>query len=78
MKKSLMHKNNWLLVIGGILITYLGFVLIAPITTNYDGFYAFVAISVTIIGLIIVIVGLSVDFYSNEKKFPSFNRTKKI
>ena len=62
MKKSLMKKQNWILVIAGVLITYFGFFLISFITTNYDGIFAFISILVTVIGIITVVLGLSVSF----------------
>lgn len=67
MKKSLMTKKNWILVICGILITYLGFFLISFITTNYDGFYAFLSIVVTVLGLATVVIGLSYGFEGNKE-----------
>lgn len=62
MKKSLMKKQNWILVILGVLVTYFGFFLFSFITTNYDGVYAFVCGIVTVSGLITVGVGLAVGF----------------
>ncbi|OHD53468.1 MAG: hypothetical protein A2014_04950 [Spirochaetes bacterium GWF1_49_6] len=62
MKRRLMTKTNWILVIAGIVVTFLGFVMIRPISTNYDGLYAFISILVTIGGLVLVIIGLSAGF----------------
>ncbi len=62
MKKSLMKKQNWILVISGVLIMYFGFFLISFITTNYDGVFAFISILVTVLGIITVVLGLSIGF----------------
>ena len=67
MKKSLMTKLNWTLVICGVLITYLGFFLTYFITTNYDGFYAFISILAIVSGIILVIIGLLVNTKKAEK-----------
>ena len=67
MKKSLMKKQNWILVIIGVLVTYFGFFLFSFITTNYDGLYAFFTGLVTVSGLITVIVGLAVGFEGKEE-----------
>ncbi len=64
MKKTLMKRQNWILLIAGILITYLGFFLISFITTNYDGMFAFISILTTVLGLVVVILGLAVRFDS--------------
>lgn len=66
MKKSVMKRMNWILVIAGILITYLGFFLISFITTNYDGVYAFISILTTVGGLAVVVLGLAVNFDKKE------------
>ncbi len=66
MKKSLMKKQNWILVILGVLVAYFGFFLISFITLNYDGMYAFISILITVLGLITVVLGLSMGF--EEKK----------
>ena len=65
MKKSLMKKENWILVILGMFVMYFSFFLISFITTNYDGLYAFFSIFLTVIGIALVILGLSLGF---EKK----------
>lgn len=62
MKKSMMKKQNWMLVIAGVVITYLGFFLISFITTNYDGIFAFISILVTVFGIVTVVLGLSIGF----------------
>lgn len=62
MKRSLMQKNNWIIVLAGVAIFYLGYFLISKVTRNYDSFYAFVSILTTVIGLIVVTVGLSMSF----------------
>ncbi|MCX7820437.1 MAG: hypothetical protein N2258_02040 [Brevinematales bacterium] len=61
MEKSLMNKLNWILVISGVVITYFGFYLTYFITTNYDGLYAFFSVLTIVSGLILVILGLSLD-----------------
>ena len=62
-----MTKKNWILVIAGVFITYLSFFLISFITTNYDGLYAFFSISLTVIGIILVFIGLSVDYENHSE-----------
>ncbi|MEJ5284898.1 MAG: hypothetical protein ACP5Q5_09210 [Brevinematia bacterium] len=62
MDKSLMNKLNWIFVVSGILITYIGFYLTYFITTNYDGLYAFISVLTIVSGLILVILGLSINF----------------
>ncbi len=62
MNKSLMNKLNWLFVISGIIVTYIGFYLTSFITTNYDGLYAFISVFTIVSGLILVILGLSINF----------------
>lgn len=64
MKKSLMKRQNWMLAIGGVLLTYLGFFLASFITTNYDGLYAFFTMTVLVSGLVVVILGLAIRFES--------------
>ncbi|OHD56351.1 MAG: hypothetical protein A2Y33_12145 [Spirochaetes bacterium GWF1_51_8] len=68
MKRRLMTKKNWALVLAGIVITFIGYLLIRPITTNYDGLLAFIAIVVTILGLAIVIFGLSKGFETESQE----------
>jgi len=68
MKKSIMHRQNWILVILGILLTYFSFFLISFIKVNYDGMYAFISISLTAIGLGLVIAGLSIRFNNNDSE----------
>ena len=65
MKKSVMKKENWVMVIGGMLVIYLSFFLISFITTNYDGLYAFFSIILTVIGIALVILGLAIGFEKN-------------
>jgi prepilin signal peptidase PulO-like enzyme (type II secretory pathway) len=67
MKKSIMTKFNWIFVILGVFVTYLGFFLISFITTNYDGFYAFISVLTTVIGLVLVVIGLSVNFEETKE-----------
>ncbi len=67
MKKSIMNKQNWILVIVGIILVYFGFFLISFITTNYDGTYAFISISTVVIGLGTVIAGLSIRFNGDKE-----------
>jgi uncharacterized membrane protein HdeD (DUF308 family) len=62
MKKSTMKKQNWILVIAGIAVFYIGYILVSPITTNYDSLYALLAIFVIVSGLALVTVGLSLSF----------------
>ena len=66
MKQKLMKKQNWIMVITGILVTYLGFLIIRTITTDYDGMKAFISIFITIAGLTVVILGLSISFREKE------------
>lgn len=61
-----MKKQNWILVGIGIVLTYLGFFLISFITRNYDGLYAFVSIGTLVLGLAVVILGLSLGFETEE------------
>lgn len=68
MKKSLMKKENWILVIIGVLVTYFGFFLFSFVTTNYDGIYAFVCGIVTVSGLITVTAGLAVGFEKDSEQ----------
>jgi uncharacterized membrane protein HdeD (DUF308 family) len=68
MKKSLMKKQNWILVILGVLITYFGFFLFSFITTNYDGVYAFLCGIVTFAGVITVAAGLAIGFESKNEQ----------
>ena len=67
MKQSLMTKMNWIVVISGILITYFGFFLVSFITTNYDGMFAFISIATIVLGLIVVVLGLSLGFQDKSK-----------
>ncbi len=67
MKKSLMLKANWTLIIVGVLVTYFGFFLTYFITTNYDGFYAFISVLTIVLGLILVVLGLLIDTKKAEK-----------
>ncbi len=62
MKKSIMKKQNWILVVVGILMTYFGFFLVSFVTTNYDGPYAFVSLIQIVLGLVVLTFGLSVNF----------------
>lgn len=61
-KKRYMSKNNWLMMGLGILITFLGYYLVSPITRDYEAPKAFFAILVLNIGLLTVILGLSLNF----------------
>jgi uncharacterized membrane protein len=67
MKKSLMKKQNWITVVIGILVMYLGFALASRITTNYDGVYAFITVSTILAGLVIVVLGLAMHFESAKE-----------
>jgi len=62
MKKSIMKKQNWIILGVGILLTYFGFFLVSFVTTNYDGTYAFVSLITIILGLVVVGLSLSLDF----------------
>lgn len=66
MKKSLMHKNNWIITLIGILMVYLGFAIMTSITRDYDGMKAFITILLAVGGLTTVIVGLSINFHDRE------------
>ena len=68
MKRSLMQKNNWIVVLSGIALFFFGYFLISKVTRNYDSFYAFISISTIVIGLIVVTVGLSMSFNKEEEK----------
>lgn len=68
MKKSVMKKENWILVIIGVLVTYFGFFLFSFVTTNYDGIYAFICGIVTVSGLITVAAGLAVGFEKDSEQ----------
>ncbi len=68
MKRSLMKKQNWIMIITGILLTYFGFFLISFITTNYDSTFAFFSISVVIIGIATVIAGLAISFEGDKER----------
>lgn len=68
MKKGLMKKENWILVIIGILVTYFGFFLFSFVTTNYDGIYCFLCGIVTVSGLITVATGLAVGFEKDAEQ----------
>lgn len=62
MKKSIMKKQNWIILGVGILLTYFGFFLVSFVTTNYDGTYAFVSLITIILGLVVVGLSLSLNF----------------
>lgn len=62
MKRSIMKKQNWILLGISILLMYLGFILMRGITRNYDGILAFVTIVMAIAGIVGTIVALSLDF----------------
>lgn len=62
MKKSLMKKQNWVLVIIGVLVMYTGFFMASFITTNYDGLLAFMTVLTILAGLSTVIAGLALGF----------------
>ena len=62
--KREMTKINWLVMCSGVLITLLGYALVAPITRNYETPTAFFAILTLNLGLLTVIIGLSVPFES--------------
>ena len=66
MKRRVMTKTNWIMLIAGIVITYIGFALIAPITTNYDGLAAFISIATTVAGLVVVILSLAMSFEEKD------------
>ncbi|SFB78021.1 hypothetical protein SAMN02745150_00755 [Brevinema andersonii] len=67
-KKRYMNKNNWLMMGLGILITFLGYYLISPITRDYETPKAFFAILVLNVGLLIVILGLSLNFSVGQSR----------
>lgn len=67
MKKSLMQKMNWIMVISGVLVTYFGFFLMSFITTNYDGVFAFITVLITVAGLVTVALGLAISFKSQSE-----------
>jgi len=71
MRKSLMKRQNWIITICGIITMYLGFLLISPITTNYDGLYAFFAVLVTVCGIITTILGLTLRFETEKDNLES-------
>lgn len=60
--KTLMKWQNWVIVVAGVLSTYIGFAMISRITTNYDGAYAFISVGVTVVGLLTVVLGLALGF----------------
>ncbi len=66
MKHSVMKKQNWVLLVGSMLLMYLGFILMRLITRNYDGILAFVTTIMAIGGIVGVIVSLSVDFNKSD------------
>lgn len=68
MKKTLMKRTNWILLVAGVVITYFGFFLISFITTNYDGMLAFISILTTVLGLVVVILGLALRFDNKDQK----------
>lgn len=77
MKKSLMKRQNWLMVVSGILLMYLGFFLASFITTNYDGGYAFLTVLSILAGLVVVVLGLSMHF-ENAKESADDTQTGDI
>lgn len=68
--KRKMTKINWLVMLGGILLTLLGYFLVAPITRDYETPRAFFAILILNLGLLTIILGLSITFES------LFNKTQ--
>lgn len=60
--KRKMTKTNWLVMSSGIFLTLLGYVLVAPITRDYETPKAFFAILTLNIGLLTIILGLAIPF----------------
>jgi uncharacterized membrane protein len=67
MKKSLMKKQNWIVVVIGIVVMYLGYALASRITTNYDGVFAFITVATILAGLVIVVLGLALHFETEKE-----------
>lgn len=65
--KRKMTKINWLVMCSGIILTLLGYILVAPITRDYETSRAFFAILILNLGLLTIILGLSIPF---DKLFP--------
>jgi len=72
-QKKEMKKANWIVMISGILITILGYILVSPITRDYETSQAFFAILILNLGLLCVIVSLSLSF---DKLNLSFKKGK--
>ena len=53
---------NTITTFVGVVLIVLGYILVAPITRNYETPQAFFAILTLNIGLLTVILGLSIDF----------------
>ena len=67
MKKSKMHKLNWVFLGISIFLVYFGFFMMRSITRNYDGLYAFVSICVTIAGIVGSVLSLAIRFDKDDE-----------
>ncbi|MGL5955188.1 MAG: hypothetical protein ACRC0X_01070 [Brevinema sp.] len=66
--KRKITKYNWLVMSSGLGLILLGYLLVAPITRDYETPKAFFAILTLNIGLLTVILGLSIPFESFFRK----------
>lgn len=67
-QKKEMNKMNWIIMISGVLLTLLGYYLVAPITRDYETPKAFFAILTLNIGILTIILGLSLPFEKMTQK----------
>ncbi|MGL4561426.1 MAG: hypothetical protein ACRCV0_03955 [Brevinema sp.] len=67
-QKKEMKKQNWLITISGIALTILGYLLVAPITRDYETPRAFFAILILNLGLLTIILGLALPFEHVKQK----------
>ncbi|MGL4394823.1 MAG: hypothetical protein ACRCS8_06335 [Brevinema sp.] len=67
-RKKEMTKLNWLIAISGVILTILGYFLVAPITRDYETPKAFFAILTLNLGLLTVILGLALPFEHLKNK----------
>ncbi|MGL4562537.1 MAG: hypothetical protein ACRCVW_01600 [Brevinema sp.] len=67
-QKKEMKKQNWVITISGIALTILGYLLVAPITRDYETPRAFFAILILNLGLLTIILGLALPFEHVKQK----------
>lgn len=62
MAKKEMKRNNWIMLLVGIGILFLGLILVTFVGANYHGILPLIASALLLIGVITIFWGLSADF----------------